>query len=388
MSANGIPPGIRRRHARSCPAIKSDDLAVCRCRPSYQAQAGPRRGRRTKTLPTLADAKAWKREVERAFQLGELGVGGRARLRDAGESWLTAVADGSALTRGGTVYRPGTLAEYRHAFREHIFPALGDRRIDAVTRGEVKALIGKLQSAGLSASTVRNMIVPLRAFYRYAGDHDWTQRNPTRGVAMPGVSGVRRERFAAPAEVRALIEALTERDRALWATAAYAGLRCGELQGLRWKDVDFDAAELWVTQAWDDVGKRMGPPKTSAGVRKVPIAAPLRPLLIEHERRRCGELVFARGTLASTHRGPTAPFSDSSVSLRARAAWQQAGLEPIGLHECRHTFASSCLAAGVPMKVVSELMGHTTIQITVDLYGHLLPNARRDAIARLDEFLS
>lgn len=364
-------------------------MTVCGCRPSYQAQAGPRRGRRTKTLPTLAEARAWKRDVERAFTLGEFGVGGRIRLRDAGESWLTAAGDGTALTRSGTAYRPATLAGYQQALREHVFPALGDRRVEAVTRGDVLALIGTLQTAGLSPSTVRNAIVPLRALYRHAGDHDWTQRNPTRGVAMPGVSGVRRERFATPAEVRALLEALPERDRAPWATAAYTGLRCGELQGLRWVDVDLDAAELWVTQAWDDVGKRMAPPKTRAGVRKVPITAALRRLLIEHEPRRCGELVFAKGSLAGRYRGPaTAPFSDSAVTQRARAAWREAGLEPLGLHEARHTFASSCLAAGVPMKVVSELMGHTTIQVTVDLYGHLEPDARRAAIARLDEFLA
>jgi integrase len=388
MSAPGLPPGIRRRHARSCPAVATDDLAACSCRPSYQAQAGPRRGRRTKTHNTLGEARAWKREVERLFVLGELGVGGRVRLRDAGESWLTAAAGGMAMTRSGTAYRPATLAGYRLALREHVYPALGDRRLEAVTRGEVLALIGKLQAAGLSPSSVRNVIVPLRALYRYAGDHDWTQRNPTRGVAMPGVSSARRERFATPVEVRALLDALPERDRALWATAAYAGLRRGELMGLRWADVDLDSGELWVCQVFDHVGKCFGPPKTAAGVRNVPIAGPLRRLLIEHERRRCGELVFARGSLAGGYRGrATAPFADRGVAMRAHAAWDRADLEPLGLHECRHTFASMLLAAGVSMKTMSALLGHTTIGVTIDLYSHLQPDARRDALDRLDEFL-
>jgi integrase len=296
-----------------------------------------------------------------------------------------------ALTRSGTPFRASTLAGYRRELRERVYPEFGDRRLDVVTRGDVLALIGGMQTEGLSPSTVRNVVVPLRSLYRYAADHDWTARNPTRGVAMPGVSGVRRERLATPAEVRALLDALEECDRALWATAAYAGLRRGELQGLRWSDVDLDARLIRVRQAYSQVAASFGPPKTAAGRREVPIAEALAPFLAGHRERSGADaegLVFARASLAGTVRGnATAPFSDQTVGRRAAAAWQRAGLEPLGMHEARHAFASSLLAAGVPMQVVSKLMGHTTIQVTLDLYGHLLPNGRRDALRRLDDFL-
>lgn len=390
----GLPPGIRRRHHNRCPAARTDDLSICSCPrgwPRYQAQAGPRKDRRTKTFETLRDADRWKARTRLELDRS----GGRVpRLREAGERWLEAVAAGKALSRNGTPYRTSTINGYRRELRDRVYPVLGDKRLDAVTRGDVLTLSGTMQAQGLAPSTVRNAIVPLRALYRYAADHDWTTRNPTRGVAMPGLSSSRRERFASPQEVRALLAALDPRDRALWATAAFAGLRRGELMGLRWRDIDLDAGTIRVEQAYSPPAKRMGPPKTKAGRRTVPIAAALAPLLAAHReasRSLRAELVFARGTLADAnrgHRGPArAPFSDSTVCVRAQRIWDAAGLQPLGLHEARHTFASSLLAAGVSMQVVSRLMGHTTIAVTVDLYGHLLPGAGDDAMDLLDDFL-
>ncbi|MFP5365144.1 MAG: tyrosine-type recombinase/integrase [Thermoleophilia bacterium] len=322
--------------------------------------------------------------------------GGRVpRVRDAGERFLDAVAAGKALSRSGTPYRETTIRGYQRELRGRVYPAIGDKRLDEVNRGDVLALSGGMQGEGLAPTTVRNVIVPLRALYRWAADHDITARNPTRGLAMPGVSGSRRERFATPQEVRALLAALDPRDRALWATAAFAGLRRGELMGLRWSDVDLDAGTIRVEQAYSPLAKRMGPPKTKAGRRTVPIAAALAEHLAAHRelsRPLRAQLVFARGTLADATRGNRgdrkAPFSDSTVCVRAQRVWRAAGLEPLGLHEARHTFASSMLAAGVAMKSVSALMGHTTIAVTVDLYGHLLPGAGADAIAQLDRFLA
>ena len=387
----GLPTGIRRRHQAGCLALASDDMTICRCRPRYQAQAGPRVDRRTRTFDTLRDAVRWAARTRL-----ELNTGGRVpRLRDAGERWLDAVNAGTALSRSGTPYRASTINGYRRELRERVYPALGAKRLDAVTRGDVLALSGAMQAEGLAPTTVRNVIVPLRALYRYAGDHDWTTRNPTVGVAMPGVSGSRRDRFATPQEVRSLLAALDPRDRALWATAAFAGLRRGELMGLRWSDVDLDVGVLHVRQAYSPTAKRMGPPKTDAGRRTVPIAEPLAELLATHRGLSSSlgaELVFARGTLADANRGNrrsrNAPFSDSTVGVRAQRVWRAAGLEPLGMHEARHTFASSLLAAGVALKVVSALMGHTTIAVTADLYGHLLPGAGEDAIRQLDAFLS
>lgn len=81
------------------------------------------------------------------------------------------------------------------------------------------------------------------------------------------------------------------------------------------------------------------------------------------------------------------PFDDEAARSRARATWVEAELEPIGLHEARHTAASVMIAAGINIKALSEFMGHASITITLDLYGHLLPGALAEAADRLDAYL-
>ena len=82
------------------------------------------------------------------------------------------------------------------------------------------------------------------------------------------------------------------------------------------------------------------------------------------------------------------PFTPTNVRKRANAAWARAGLEPIGLHECRHTFASLMIAAGVNAKALSAYMGHSSVTITLDRYGHLMPGNESEAAERLDAYLA
>ena len=169
--------------------------------------------------------------------------------------------------------------------------------------------------------------------------------NPTTGLELPAVRG-RRERVASPVEASILVTALPESERALWATALYAGLRLGELRALRWVDVDFSAGVIRVCRSWDPREGEIAP-KSQAGVRDVPIPAALRSLLVARRLTSgCTDgLVFGR-TFSN-------PFNPATINIRARKAWKTAGLAPIGLHEARHTYASLMIAAGVNAKALT-----------------------------------
>ena len=145
----------------------------------------------------------------------------------------------------------------------HSLPELGHLGLSAVDRYRVQDLVDRLVARGLSPSSVRNAVLPLRAIYRRAVARSEVAVNPTLGLSLPAVRG-RRERIARPEEAAALIAALAEADRALWATALYGGLRRGELQALRWDDVDLDGGLIRVERSWDRVE---GPiePKSRAG---------------------------------------------------------------------------------------------------------------------------
>jgi integrase len=231
----------------------------------------------------------------------------------------------------------------------------------------------------LGASTVRNALLPLRAIYRQALAPDEVAHNPTAGVQLPAVRG-RRERIASPAEAAQLIAALPLRDRAIWATAMYAGLRSGELQALTDELVDLDEDVIHVRWSWDAMEGRV-PPKSQAGRRTVPVPGVLRSHLLRHRlaQRHPVGLFFGRPD--------GRPFSNQSLSQRAARTWRSAGLEPIGLHECRHTFASLMIAAGVNVKALSTFVGHSSVRTTLDRYGHLFPGAEREAASLLDSYL-
>jgi integrase len=136
-----------------------------------------------------------------------------------------------------------------------------------------------------------------------------------------------------------------------------------------------------VERGWDAREGEIGP-KTSAGRHKVPIPGVLRDYLASYKAAggRDAGLVFGRT--------PEAPFDPRSLARRAVAAWKEAGLERITLHECRHTFASLMIAAGVNAKALSTYMGHANISITLDLYGHLFPGNENEAAALLDAYLT
>jgi integrase len=220
------------------------------------------------------------------------------------------------------------------------------------------------------------------------------RREPSAQLQMPAVRGGR-DRIAAPEECERLLAALPREDRPLWATAMYAGLRRGELMALRIEDVDLATGVINVRRGWDHFAGEILP-KSGKG-RHVPIAAVLRDYLLEHRAGQAWQEGLIFGLSASE------PFQPTSVRFRALAAWgwkrsgqgervwqkaSDAALEPISIHECRHTFASLMIAAGVNAKALSTYMGHANISITLDRYGHLMPGNEDQAAALLDAFLA
>ena len=371
--------GIRTRHARKC---RSREGGRCNCKPSYEAWVYLKREKRKlrKSFPTQAAAKSWRSDALAAASRGRLRSPAPVTVAQAAEELIHGMREGSIPTRSGARYKPAAIRVYEIALRRHVLPELGDVRLSDVRRADVQELADRLTAAGAAASTVQNALDPLRVIYRRAIRRDLVAVDPTRGLELRRPTG-RRERIASPDEARALLEALPEEDRALWATALYAGLRRGELRALRWPDVDLEQRVIRVERGWDDQqGEQVG--KSRAARRTVPLIARLTPILLAHRlaTRRCGEaLVF--GVTAER------PFEPTTVRRRALRSWREAGLEPIGLHEARHTFASLMIAAGGNAKALSQIMGHSTIAITFDQYGHLMPGGEEEARERIDGYL-
>ncbi|HEV3321853.1 MAG TPA: tyrosine-type recombinase/integrase [Solirubrobacteraceae bacterium] len=326
----------------------------------------------------MAEARGWKASAEIALRNGTFSSGAKLTLREAATDWLAMAESGQALNRSGKRYKPSVIRSYETSLRLHVLPIIGSMKLINVRRRDVQELVDRI-ALDRNPSTVRNAIMPVRAIYRRAFMRDVVQVNPTESVALPAVEGVR-DRIASPEEAAELIGALPVEDRAVWATAMYAGLRLGELQALGWENIDLDGDLIRVEWSWDKKAGRVLP-KSRAGKRSVPIPKILHDHLTTHCERAAEQagLVFGRS--------PMQPFSDGTLRSRATRIWTQADMAPIGFHEGRHTYASLMIAAGVNAKALATFMGHRSITTTLDRYGHLFPGSEGEAAALLDAYL-
>jgi integrase len=368
--------GIRVRHRRDCAG------KPCTCKPAYEAWAYDKRAGKKirRTFSNLDEAKGWRHDAAAAVRKRTLSANhSRQTLRDAGDVYIAGMKTGTIIDRRGNRYKPSTIRSYEQALRVRVYPDLGAQRLSNVTRNDLQDLADRLLAHGLDPSTVHNALAPVRAVYRRAFKRGEVSINPTTGLELPKPQG-KRDRIATPKEADSLIAATPDEHKALWATACYAGLRRGELQALPWETIELDKNLLRVWIAYDDEAGEFIETK-SRNRRTVPIPKVLRSFLLAHRLRtgRSTGLVFGRSARK--------PFSTSSVWRRAHTAWRRAELAPISLHECRHTYASFMIAAGVNAKALSSYMGHSSIQITFDRYGHLMPGNEQEAAALLDTYL-
>lgn len=380
--------GVWQRHSSKCGRKKG-----CKC-PWQASVYSPRDGKKIrKAFPSQAAAVAWRDDARSAVRKRTMRAPTSITLDQAAEEFLQGAEAGLIRNRKGDPYKPATIRAYEGVLRLRVLPELGSMRLSEVERNDLQDLVDSLLASGLSESTIGVTLLPVRAIYGRALKRGVLAVNPTTGLEMPKVNS-RPKRIVAPEECAKLLAALQPRDRTLWATAFYAGLRRGELMALRREDIRLGAGVIHVCRGWDAV---KGEITTKSGEeRDVPIAVALRDYLDEHLLGIpwADGLVF--GVTADT------PFNDTTMREHTRRAWgwkrdddkgrwvPAAGkpLEPITLHHCRHTYASMMIAAGVNAKALQTYMGHASIEITFNLYGHLMPGNEAEAAAMLDAYLA
>jgi integrase len=389
-------PGIRKRHSSFCPAAKGGECTAGRkgsgrCKPTFEAFAYDRRTRtkHRQTFPTLAAARGWRTDMLHLIGRGHLSAPSKTTLREAAEDWLARAESGAPLARGGRAFKPSVLRGYRADLMRYVLADLGALRLTEIRRSDFKQLAERLRKEGLSPSKVKNVLVPVRSIYRDVMDgDDGPAVNPTTGLNVPGSAGTR-DRAVGIDEAEQLIRVLPEEDRPLWATAFYAGLRRGELQAIRWTDVDLAAGLISVERSWDPQAGYVAP-KSAKGVRRVPMMGALRDYLTEHKARtgRDGDqLVFGSK--------PTHPFTATNIRRKALVAWARENvkraereldpLQPIGLHELRHSCVTFMSEAGLSLEEIGDLVGHSSTYMS-DRYRHLRADHRDALAAKLDAY--
>jgi integrase len=394
--------GITPRHARTCSKSKKKGeerkRARCTCTPTYQAQAWDSNtgARPTKTFDEEQDAIDWRAEKMLEICRGTFRPGRQVTLRVAFDELISDMRAGIVRNRSGERYKPSVVRGYERDIANHLLPAFGSAKPAEIRGGDVQRLIGRLEIDGKAASTIRNILMPMRVLYRRLLRLEEQTVSPMDHLELPAVRG-QRLRIAPPEEAAVLIAAAPAEDRAIWAAAMYAGLRLGELEALDVEDVDLATGVIRVEWNWDPVERERVRPKSEAGRRTVPIPAVLRDHLLDRRM----DLVWERGFFFG--RSADEPFDRDGLRRRAKTAWGGVNamerwhaeahdrdprlLQLLTPHDCRHTYASFMIAAEVNPKALSTYMGHANISITLDRYGHLFPGNEEEAAGLLDAYL-
>jgi integrase len=289
--------------------------------------------------------------------------------------------------------RPVTLASYTGLIRLHVLPTLGHVRLARLTPGQVQSLLNK-KASGLSPRSVEYLRSVLRQALNHAVRWGLVTRNVAALTDRP--RPVHREVRPLNAEQAQHFLAHVRGDRleALYVLALTTGMRQGELLGLRWEDVDLAHGFLHVRRSLARIGGEflLSQPKTGGSVRKLgPLPATLTETLRAHRARQTVEQLAAPtwnewGLVFTTPTG--SPLHSKSVTGAFQAHVAAAGLPRQRFHDLRHGCASLLMAQGVHPRVVMEVLGHSTISTTMNVYSHVAEGGQRDALAGLSASLS
>lgn len=346
---------------------------------------GPWRG-------SLAEARAWRVDAQAKLQAGTLTANLVPLAEDAAAEMISAMKSGAYRLRSGHEYKPRQISELDRQLKSRVLPEFGKVRVNRFERAEIQLWVdafsagvygsGRQGKDRLAPSTIRSYVAALRALIIFSELRGWVHLNACDGLRLP-TGEVARDRIADPAEAATLIAALQPRDRATLCLAVYAGLRVGEILALDVDAVDLDRHWIHVHRSWDKHSKKFVATK-SRKPRKVPIIDVLDTHLRNH-------LVLRNhpegGLLFPSTKKPEWPVDPGILRKRVQKEWKERCLAPLGFHEGRHTFASIAIAAGLNAKTLSTYLGHATINITLDRYGHLMPGSEDEARAMLDGYL-
>ncbi len=354
---------------------------------------GARRQRREVVRGTKAEAERRLRDLLQEVETGGYADGSRMTVGQLGSKWLEA-----ARHRVGAK----TFQRYESIVKLYITPALGSLRAEGMRPANVEAALAGWISGGrndrergqLAPRTVKHIVDTLRTICRWGVRMSILRRNPVDAVEPPKVE--RGEmRALDPSGVGELLSAARGSDlEQPIAVAVGTGLRRGELLGLRWGDVDLDAARLTVRRSVETVDgvTRTKPPKTARSARS--IALP--PFVVDVLRRRHAEQLERRLLLGLGRndgdgwvftRADETPWEPGAFSLAFARLVKRAKLRHIRFHDLRHSFGTLAIESGVDLKTVSAALGHSTIAMTANTYVHAIEALHRDAATRIDTLL-
>lgn len=345
---------------------------------------------------TKAEVIAKLKEVHRALDAGAKSPTSRRTVGAYLDEWVEGLPARVDLS---------TASDYADTVRLHLKPALGSKVLTKLSVSEVNALWASKRKAGYSGNSIRIMRTVLRSALHQAEREGLLMRNVAALSDPPRIEQPE-GRSLTVAEAKCLLDAASgNRLEALYAITLTLGLRRGEVLGLSWPDIDLDAGRAHVrrqlrreripAEQREESGRRtrliLRDLKTKRSRRTLHLTPALDGLLRAHRARQAKEKLaagpgWAEWNLVFTTKKGT-PIDPDNFAHYFHRLCSEAGLGHWTPHELRHSAASIMLAQGTPLWVVSEVLGHASVAITKDVYGHLIGDEKQEATEAITDAL-
>jgi integrase len=348
--------------------------------------ADSRGDRQRKHFPTKKAADAFRINIEGQIQSGTYRPdAGKVTVQQASESFLKHCEGRNERDEHMT---RKMLVVYRGHINNHILHpehGVGAWKLSQLTARAVGEFRDRIRSAGVTVPTARKILATLHAVLQYAISQDWIATNAAHRTRVIGPRGEGSKKIVPPAkeDMRKVIDGAGESLRLKLLFAASTGARAGEQWAARWQDVNFDKGELMISRRVDAYGEG-GAPKSTAGVRTVPLSeqlvAALKAWKLKSKFSKPDDLIFPNrkgdhiGHDNLVKRQFLPLFDALEAAHKKDPIGNPAPPERINWHSLRHFAVSTWIEAGMSLKTVQTFAGHASVQITMDRYGHLFPS--------------
>jgi len=278
--------------------------------------------------------------------------------------------------------RDNTKEGYKGHLENHLNPHFGGLKIDQITYTVVEQYVTATLKKGTSPATLRKILVTLSGIMKYAMKHRYIDHNPVREIERPAddTSGEKNGEMSIlqPGELLALVDAAdSQKERVIYMVAGLTGMRQGEIFGLKWTDIDWINQQIHVKRTYNH-GK-FYEPKSKTSRRSIDLA----PELVKELKM--WQLACPKGELDLVFPNSKGRPENKANFLRRQfyPALASADLPHMRFHDLRHTYCALLLDQGENIKYIQRQMGHSSIQVTLDIYGHLMEDVNQEAAAKL-----
>lgn len=338
-----------------------------------------KRQRQTVYGRTKKEALAKLQQKQDAVRKGIVTTGGEMTVGAWLDQWLDSLEP--------TGLKASTVRNYRDVVGFYIKPYVGHIRLAKLTPENVEKMCRDLDAAEKSTNTQRIARTVLRRSLKQAERRQYVSRNVVTLTDAPAVKVDERPVLSVDQAKRLLHKLSGDRLHALYVVSMHTGLRQGEALALRWADVDFEAQTLTVTGTLDRKSRSRTEPKTERSRRTVALTSQaVEALQLQQVRQRVEGTQGMDGLVFTSSEGT--PLFDTTVRRHWKAIRTELGLPEMHWHDLRHSAAAFMLAQGVPIEVVSRMLGHASIRITADIYGYVSSESQRQAAEAVSRALS